>query len=133
MISCLTACTGDNDGGGAKSHLRQLLESRCGAAKTKLINKQRSIKTLMQKGTNIKTQTYRHMHSHTYTHSRSNFRGDLFNWIQCVRFLHESVDTSLFIDQFCFCPPHRDSSIVGASGIWDPGSVQLDPVCPFFA
>ena len=36
-------------------------------AETKLINKQRSIKTLMHKRTNMKTHTYRHMHSHTYT------------------------------------------------------------------
>ena len=48
--------TGDNDGGGTKSHLRQVLE--CGGAETKLTNKPQSINTFMQKRTHINTQTY---------------------------------------------------------------------------
>ena len=87
-------CTGDNDDGGAKSHLRQLLESRCGGAEIKLINKQRSQHTHAKmdthKHTNVQTHaqlhlcinptqpyahtdTHTHTHTHTYTYTRATW------------------------------------------------------------
>ena len=53
-------CTGDSDGGGDKSHLRQLLACT-GGAETKLINKQGSVKD-----SHAKTDTHKYKHVQTH-------------------------------------------------------------------